>query len=342
MQHEKTQTSATRGTLPARIGRFLVVRELGRGTTGSVYLARDPVIDREVAIKTFSPIHSAESRKSRRQQFINEARAAGRLSHPCIVTIFEAFNEGETTYIAMEHLEGTELSKMLARGVRFPPKDVALIVKRLAQALEYAHKHDVVHRDIKPSNIFMLARQQPKIVDFGIARAPNRLAADGWAGGTPYTMFRNNVMGTPNYMSPEQALGRPADLRTDIYSLGVVMYEMLTGRRPFDSVDTNDLLHQVATRTPRAPHAIDVNVPQALSNIAMRAMARQPNKRYQRADELLVDLKRYLAQQGRRAPTERPSPKRSSAPRLRKLHLSCRNTVFPGLVVMAFAAVLLM
>lgn len=299
-----------------RVGRFRIVRELGRGATGCVYLAHDPVIDREVALKTLRHPLTPAQRREQAQHFVNEARAAGRLSHPCIVTIFEAANEGEDAYIAMEYLRGQELSRLLAGGRRFAPKTVALIVKRLAQALDHAHANGVVHRDIKPANIFMLDNDLPKIVDFGIARAPNRVAEGN--GGEPYTMFRNNLIGTPFYMSPEQALGKTVDHRTDLYSLGVVMVEMLTGRKPFEAPDTDRLLHQIAFRAPRAPHEADPEIPLLLSQIAMKAMSKRPEKRYQSAADIVSDIKRYLVHESRtRRQTRRGAP---HLPRLTHSH----------------------
>lgn len=285
-------------SFPARVGRFRVIEVLGHGSTGTVYLAHDPIIDRNVAVKTFN-FQKLASKKKHCHLLINEARAAGRLSHPYIVTIFEALNEGDTTYVAMEHLQGSELSKMLASGHRFEYKEVALIVKRLAQALGYAHQNGVVHRDIKPANIFMLENNQPKIVDFGIARAPNRIPDGVAAADSPFTLFQNNIMGTPNYMSPEQALGKPADFRSDIYSLGVVMYEMLAGQLPFGTEGTERLLHQVAYKLPPSPHAVDSAVPVLLSEIAMKAMSKRPDNRYQDASDMLKDIKHYLVQDNR-------------------------------------------
>ncbi|OGB23146.1 MAG: serine/threonine protein kinase [Burkholderiales bacterium RIFCSPLOWO2_02_FULL_57_36] len=285
------QNTPTHPTLN-RVGRFHILRELGRGAIGSVYLGHDPVIDRQVAIKTFNPRLSPVEKKRHEQQLINEARAAGRLSHPNIVTIFDASCEGGTSYIAMEYLQGLELSKRLETGDRFIPDDVATIIWKIADALEYAHKNDVIHRDIKPANIFMVG-DQPKVVDFGIARAPNRVS-DKPMESEPYTLFHNNLLGTPNYMSPEQALGQSVDLRTDIYSLGAVMYEMLAGCKPFKSSDSTRLLQQIAYKNPPSPHALDAGIPIVLSHIVMKAMSKRPEKRYQHAEEMAQDIKRYL------------------------------------------------
>lgn len=283
-----------------RIGRFHVTRELGRGAVGAVYVGHDPVIDRDVAIKTFNPTLTAPEKRQHEQQFINEARAAGRLSHPHIVTIFEASSEGAETYIAMEFLQGRELSKLLDAGHVFDLDDIATIVWKLSDALDYAHRHEVVHRDVKPANIFLVDDHQPKLVDFGIARAPNRVAEQLAIVEAPFTLFRNNILGTPNYMSPEQASGREVDHRTDIYSLGAVMFEMLTGRKPFQSRDTDKLLHMIAYKSAAKPHEINPAIPLALSKIVIKAMSKQPDKRYQNASEMTLEIKRYLVD-GKRA-----------------------------------------
>lgn len=283
----------------SRIGRFYIARELGRGASGCVYLAQDPVIDRTVAIKSFNPRLPPAEKSKHQQQFINEARAAGRLSHPNIVTIYDAVNEGGSTYIVMEYLRGRELDQLLDNGHRFRPDQVAPIIWKIADALDHAHKHGVIHRDIKPSNIFMAAGDQPKLVDFGIARSPNRISDKRENPDQPYTLFCNNLLGTPNYMSPEQASGKPVDVHTDIYSLGAVMYEMLTGRKPFQTNDTEKLLHQIVHRTPQAPHEIDDRVPIVLSHIAMKAMSKRPEKRYQTAEQMALDIRRYMVREKR-------------------------------------------
>jgi serine/threonine protein kinase len=282
-----------------RIGRFYITRELGRGSIGTVYLGHDPIIDRDVAIKAFRNRLPVVERKQFEQQFINEARAAGRLAHPHIVTIYEASSEGDATYIAMEYLQGCELSKLLDEGHRFKPDDVASISWKIADALDHAHKNKVVHRDIKPANIFLVGEHQPKIVDFGIARAPNRLSGQPDQVDPPHTLFRHNVLGTPNYMSPEQALGKSVDVRTDIYSLGAVMYEMLTGHKPFQADSTDKLLQLIAYKAPTPPHEINPDIPRQLSDIVMKAMSKREGKRYQHAEEMMLAIKRYLMRKRR-------------------------------------------
>ena len=278
-----------------RIARYYLVREIGRGSFGTVYVARDPIVDRNIAIKTSNARSNSSENKAAEQQFINEARAAGRLCHPNIVSIFDAGNEGGTAYIAMEYLQGTVLSKLLEGGANFAIDDAAEICRQLADALAHAHKNGVVHRDINPSNIFMLADNQPKIFDFGIARAPNRLQDQENDEDEPYTLFRNNLMGTPNYMSPEQATGRQVDHTTDIYSLGAVMYEMLAQRKPFQSDTTDNLLESIAYKAPVAPHELNKAIPLGLSQIVMKAMSKRPEKRYQNAQEMAQDISRCQA-----------------------------------------------
>jgi serine/threonine-protein kinase len=280
-----------------RIGRFHIIRELGRGTAGCVYFAHDPVVGRDIALKTFNPRLTPIEKHRYELQFINEARAAGRLSHPHIVTVYDASSENGETYIAMEYLQGRELSRMLQSGRRFTSLETATIIRKIADALDHAHQNAVIHRDIKPENIFMVNDEFPKLVDFGIARAPNRAASSLDSDDDSWTLFHHNVLGTPNYMSPEQARGKDVDARTDIYSLGAVMYEMLTGCKPFASDDVDDLLKKVAHQTPRAPEDIRPAIASSLSRIVMRAMSKQPEKRYETAGQMAKDLKRFIARE---------------------------------------------
>lgn len=284
----------------SRIGRFYITRELGRGTVGCVYLGHDPVIGRDIALKTFNPRLSFTEKSRYQQQFLNEARATGLLSHPNIVTVYDASIENDATYIAMEYLQGRELDKVLDDGHRFMPDEVASIAWKIADALDHAHRRDVVHRDIKPANIFMVKDNQPKLVDFGIARAPNRIGDKQDDEDQTYTLFRSDkLLGTPNYMSPEQASGKQVDALTDIYSLGAVMYEMLTGRKPFQSDSADKLLQQIALKSPPAPHEVEPEVPMVLSKIVMKAMSKRPEKRYQTAEKMALDIKRFLLRERR-------------------------------------------
>jgi len=294
MQNNITNPASQPTTAPLnkRVGRFYLTEKLGVGSNGTVFRGHDPVIDRDVAIKILNTIPNAADRKQREQQFINEARAAGRLSHPSIVTIYDASSEGGTTFIAMEFLPGQDLRQMLASGKSFDIIETATIIQKIADALTVAHANGVIHRDIKPGNIFILPNNHPKVVDFGIARAPNRLIDENRP--ADVTLFNNNVLGTPNYMSPEQAMGKPVTALTDVYSLGAVMYEMLTGQKPFQSNDIDKLLHQIANKPPKSPTEINAGVPESLSKIVTKAMQKDLTLRYQSTEEMSQALYRFL------------------------------------------------
>lgn len=279
-----------------RIGRFTVTDKLGSGSNGNVLLGHDPIIDRAVAIKILNNPVGATDKKQREQQFINEARAAGRLSHPNIVTIYDASTEGGTTFIAMEFLQGKDLREMMASGKRFEIIEAVGIAYQVANALAFAHNQGVIHRDIKPANIFILENNQPKVVDFGIARVPNRVLDEN---GQAHTLFKNNIMGTPNYMSPEQASSQPVTALTDVYSLGAVLYEMLTYQKPFSAPDFDKLLYNIIKKTPKSPELINPNVSERLAHVVMKAMQKKSHRRYQSAAEMAVALNKCLASEKR-------------------------------------------
>ncbi|MFZ6674505.1 serine/threonine protein kinase [Undibacterium sp. Xuan67W] len=284
--------SSAQGLPVRRIGRFYLTDKLGKGSNGAVFLGHDPVIDRAVAIKILGTSHGIADKKQREQQFINEARAAGRLSHQNIVTIFDASSEGGTTFIAMEFLQGKDLRELLASGKRFDSIETANIIHKIAEALAYAHDNGVIHRDIKPANIFILPNKQPKVVDFGIARAPNRILMN--PDNPEQTLFNNNILGTPNYMSPEQAMGQQVNNLTDVFSLGAVMYEMLTQQKPFQSNDLDKLLNQIAHKQAKPPSELNPNVSVSLSNIVSKAMQKNPADRYGSAAEMAHALQKVL------------------------------------------------
>ncbi|GGC58383.1 serine/threonine protein kinase [Undibacterium terreum] len=330
------------GLTKRRVGRFYLTSELGKGSNGAVFLGHDPVIDRDVAIKTLSLTSTPglAEKKQREQQFINEARAAGRLSHPNIVTIYDASSEGGTTFIAMEFLQGQDLREALASGRRFESLETANIVSKVAGALAYAHENGVIHRDIKPANIFILPNNQPKVVDFGIARAPNRILSD--QANPEQTLFNNNILGTPNYMSPEQALGQQVTAATDVYSLGAVMYEMLTQQKPFQGQNIDKLLQQIAHKTPKFPSELSSNIPVALSNIVMKAMQKDPADRYASAAEMGEALDKFL-ERDKRLKRKRGRPSDSLATDIQEqapergtlFWLSCAAVVVAVLAVTA-------
>jgi serine/threonine-protein kinase len=276
-----------------RIGRFVYESEIGHGSVGIVYLFRDPLIGRKVAIKVLNPQLPAGQRQLFEKHFIQEARAAGRLNHPNIVTVYDADKSGDLLFIVMEYLEGKELSDILKSGHQFSYRQIADLIARIARALDYAHEHGVIHRDIKPANIFIHDNGTPKVLDFGIASASRQIADADTTLEDDYLPERR-LLGTPNYMSPEQSKSETVDTRTDIFSLGVVLYQLLCGQLPFKGKDIPGLLHAIAHDPAIPPHEIRADVPLRLARIAARALAKKPADRYQRASDMAHDLNRYL------------------------------------------------
>jgi serine/threonine protein kinase len=265
-----------------RFGRYEVVAELGRGAMGIVYKARDPKIDRFVAIKTICLVgHVREEQKVYRERFFQEAQAAGRLIHPNIVTIFDVGENPETLdpYIVMEYVAGVPLNGMLEEGKPLPLDTAMRLAQQVAEALDCAHAQGIVHRDIKPSNIMVTAEGQAKIMDFGIARL-----------NMTHLTLPGHALGTPAYISPEQLNGDPVDGRADIFSLGVILYNMVTGYRAFQGNSVITVCFKVANREPLAPTLLDQNLPGELDSVIARAIAKNPVDRYQRGMELALDL----------------------------------------------------
>ena len=264
---------------PDRFGRYLIDSELGRGAMGVVYRALDPVLDRTVAVKTIALSADPEERERSEARFYQEAKAAGGLNHPAIITIHDVGREGGMVWMAMELLEGTELRHLLANE-RMGVERALDIVGQVADALGYAHERGVVHRDIKPANIMILRGGQVKIMDFGIARL--------WI--SDVKTQTGMLLGSPKYMSPEQAMGSGVDRRSDIFSLGVVLYEMLTGNPPFAGTDVTQLLYNVSTVMPPPPSTINRAVPEMVDLVIAKALAKDPADRYQSAAEMQADL----------------------------------------------------
>jgi len=248
---------------------------------GVVYKARDPLIDREVAIKTINLSLAMEERDEYEARFYQEAKAAGRLSHPNIVTIYDVGRSEDIAYIAMEYLHGRELRDILNETKLLPISEVLAIVIQVAQGLAYAHEHDIVHRDIKPSNVMIVRDGHAKITDFGIARMASAAVR------TQTGM----VLGSPKYMSPEQVLGKEIDRRSDIFSLGVMLYEMLTGQVPFIGENVNAIMYQTLNTIPATPSSANPAVPEMLDYILAKALAKDLDARYQNARDLADDLK---------------------------------------------------
>jgi len=264
-----------------RLGRYEILSELGQGAMGVVYQAKDPLIDRVVAIKTINLSLAQDEKEEYEARFYQEAKAAGRLSHPNIVTIFDVGKTGEIAYIAMEFLEGRELREILNAEFALSVEQVLDIVSQVATGLAYAHEFGIVHRDVKPSNIMVVRDGYVKITDFGIARMES--AAVHTQTGL--------VLGSPKYMSPEQVMGKPVDLRSDIFSAGVMLYEMLTGQAPFAGENVNAIMYQTLNSTPLSPSRLNVAVPDMLNFIVAKALAKDPGDRYQSAADFADDLR---------------------------------------------------
>jgi hypothetical protein len=266
------------------VGRYALKTILGKGGLGTVYAAWDPLLSRTVALKTLHIDADPAARESLDALFLNEARAAAGLSHPHIVTVFDAGPSDTGVYIAMERLQGQDLRHLLLQGVRPGPIEAAQVVRRVADALAYAHRKGVVHCDVKPANIFMTGRMHPKVLDFGIARVAHRdvPALEGMAAGSPY------------YLAPEQMDGRSVDRRSDVYSLGVVLYELLVGKKPFEGKSLEEIMTAVKTAEVVPAHRVSPKIPLGLSVIASRAMERDPDQRYPSARHLSMELRHWV------------------------------------------------
>jgi serine/threonine-protein kinase len=265
------------------LGRYQIVSTLGRGAMGTVYRAVDPAIERTVAIKTLNPDLPDENLAEVKERFLREAKSAGRLNHPNVVTVYDVGEAGGIAYIAMEYLEGKSLRQLLDSGPQ-PLRTVVGIVAQIADALDYAQRYGIVHRDIKPANIMLTPDGHAKLTDFGVAYMPSSSMTQTGA-----------VLGSPKYLSPEQCLGLPVDGRADVFALGVVLFEMLARKTPFEGPDITvfNLMQRICTEP--APRITQVNreVPAAFDYILGRALAKRPEERYQRAAELAADLRNY-------------------------------------------------
>lgn len=273
------------------VGRYALKSVLGEGGLGTVYAAWDPLLSRPVAVKMLRPVDSrvdtpdAALDMPRDELILHEARAAARLSHPHIVTIHDAGRSEQGIYIAMEPLRGRDLRHLLREGWRPGALEVAHLARHVAEALDYAHGKGVIHCDVKPANIFMVGRKQPKLLDFGIARVTLEESARGPSG---------PLAGSPYYLAPEQLRGEPVDRRCDVYALGVVMYELLTGARPYQGHDLDAIAHAVLTQDQPQAHTGRREVPPGLSAIVARAMARAPIDRHRSARHLAQQLRHWL------------------------------------------------
>ncbi len=270
-----------------KAGRYEIVGELGRGAMGIVYKAVDPVIGRSVAVKTIrlSEEGTGLSHPELLTRFQTEARAAGLLTHPNIVVVFDAGEEDGLYYITMELVEGKSLQALLDGGHSFPLPRTLRIMEQTCSALQFAHERNVVHRDIKPANLMLAPDDTVKITDFGTAK----ILQFGTMQQT------SHVMGTPSYMSPEQVKGRAVDGRSDIFSLGVMLYEMLTGEKPFPGQNITTVIYKIVNEDPVPPRQIDPSIHPGISAVVMQALAKEPDQRYQSCRDMLEDLRNYRA-----------------------------------------------
>ncbi|MGB8435825.1 MAG: serine/threonine-protein kinase [Burkholderiales bacterium] len=268
------------------LGRYVLQEEIGRGSMGTVFKASDPMIERTVAIKTINALQIQDGSAEPRRRFLREAKAAGRLSHPCIVTIYDVGEFEDIAFIVMELLEGRSLKDILDRGERIPLATAVHIVLQTADALDFAHRQGVVHRDIKPGNLMLTKQGLVKITDFGVARIDQ--------------MSRTRtgvVIGSPRYMSPEQVSGKKVDGRSDVFSLGILLYELATGVAPFDAARPEDfltLMQNIVSKVPVPASQLNSDVPAALDAILDRALRKSLDERYPTGDKLAEDLRAVL------------------------------------------------
>jgi len=270
---------------PQRIGRFRIERVLGRGAMGVVYQAQDEAIGRWVALKRvqIQAAPTEQARERMRERVRRESRAAGILNHPGIVTIYDAWDQDDASFIAMEYVEGPNLHQRLRRGPPLTVQQVLELAGQIADALDYAHGRGIVHRDLKPGNILLAAGGQAKVADFGVAKIVNATITEQGA-----------ILGTLHYLSPEQVMGRPLDGRSDLFSFGVILYELLSGRRPFSGADLNESMVAIVQSRPAPASAVNPALPPQLDAVLERALAKEPEQRFSSGAELVAALRAAL------------------------------------------------
>jgi tRNA A-37 threonylcarbamoyl transferase component Bud32 len=267
-----------------RIGRYKIVRELGRGAMGVVYHAIDPNIGRPVAIKTirFGDTRKPEELDRMRERLFREARSAGILSHPGIVTIYDVDQQGDIAYIAMEYVDGPTLDQVLSEPKPIASERMFSILAQTASALDYAHSKGIVHRDIKPANIMLAADGTSKITDFGIAKINT----------AEHLTMTGSIVGTPHYMSPEQVQGQHVDGRSDQFSLAVIAYEMLTGEKPYTGEHLTTVVYKIVAEEPLPPHRINPGLAGGIEGALRKAMAKKPDARFKTCQDFIETMER--------------------------------------------------
>jgi len=280
-----SDSGALGGGQISNLGRYQVSEVLGKGAMGLVYRGVDPAINRPVALKTIRLdfVNDPEEMAELKERLHREAQAAGKLSHTNIVTIYDVGSEGQLQYIAMEYLQGQTLEELIKRKMKFNYRIIAQIIMQICSALDYAHDLGIVHRDIKPANIMVLDNYHVKVMDYGIARVDSS------------SMTKTGIaMGTPNYISPEQLQGKNTDRRSDLFSLGVVMYELLLGKRPFRGENITSLIYSVLNHEPEKPSDVNPQIPLLFDHIIGRSLKKEPSERYQKASEVMADLADFV------------------------------------------------
>lgn len=263
------------------IGKYKIINILGKGAMGIVYKALDPDINREVAIKIirFDLVSEETEKENLMKRFIIEARAAGKLTHPNIITIYDVGREKDVTYIVMQYVEGQSLKSLMSLKKDFTSGEIVWFISQICSGLDYAHKHGIVHRDIKPGNILIDNNGKPYVADFGVAQIESTTIMKTEAG-----------MGTPSYMSPEQVKGKKIDKRSDLFSLGVIMYELFTGEKPFNSLNVTTVIYKILHENPKFPTKANNKVPSIFTQIIKKALEKDPKNRYQSCRQLKADL----------------------------------------------------
>lgn len=271
-----------------KLGRYVIIRTLGKGAMGMVYEARDPNLDRRVAIKTIKVEHlSPQASAEYEARFRTEARSAARLQHPNIVSVYDSDRHGDVAYLVMEFVQGDDLKKILDSGKTYSLEQSLHLMRDLLSALEYAHRQNIVHRDVKPANMLVEANGRVKLTDFGVARIQDSGEA---------TRTRGSMVGTLKYMAPEQVQGLTVDARADIFAAGVVLYQLLTGRRPFDGGSDFAIIQQIVGEPPAAPSTINALLPQAMDAVVAKALAKARDERYPSAQAFIMALQEAVGQ----------------------------------------------
>ncbi len=271
-----------------KIGNYRIIREVGKGGMATVYLGTQISLDRNVAIKELMPALLTDQEMV--QRFKREAKASASLTHEGIVNIYDFWKDRNSFYLAMEYLEGKNLEEILDATGPLPVSAATMIATRVADALHYSHQRGIIHRDVKPSNIFITRRGEIKLTDFGIAYTPQE----------PTLTQKGIAIGTPAYMSPEQVRGQRPDQRSDIFSLGIVIYELLTGTRPFAADDEEGVVTKILEKRPKLPKMINADIPWRLQWIILRCLRKKPRRRFQNMEDLRIALGKFLPKTSRK------------------------------------------